>query len=80
MPGAGPLKVITDKGVLEPDENGELVLTALSPGVDVGDARSSVGWPLRTREPLAASEAPTAHQLDLLRNVLDPQRLFLGSA
>lgn len=80
MPGAGPLKVITDKGVLEPDESGELILTALCPGVDVATVRASVGWPLRTREPLPVSEPPSVQELDLLRNELDPQGLFLGGA
>jgi len=78
MPGAGPLKVITDKGILEPDETGELTLTHLYAGIGVDDVRASVGWPLRVREPLGSVEPPSARDLDLLRRVLDPQRLFLG--
>src|SRR3954452_6297670 len=36
MPGAGPTKVVTDKAVLELDPlTGELVLTAIYPGVEV---------------------------------------------
>ena len=80
MPGAGPLKVITDKGILEPDESGELVLTQLYPDVSVEQVRASVGWPLRAREPLAMCAPPTARDIDLLRNELDPKRLFLGAA
>lgn len=80
MPGAGPLKVITDMGILEPDETGELLLTQLYPGVNVSDVRAKVGWPLRVREPLGTREAATERELDLLRRVLDPQRLFLGGA
>lgn len=80
MPGAGPLKVITDMGILEPDETGELLLTQLYPGGNVSDVRAKVGWPLRVREPLGTREAPTERELDLLRRVLDPQRLFLGGA
>jgi glutaconate CoA-transferase subunit B len=79
MPGAGPLKVITDMGILEPDETGELRLTQLYPGGSVDDVRAKVGWPLRVREPLGMREAPTLRELDLLRRVLDPQRLFLGA-
>ncbi len=78
MPGAGPLKVITDMGVLEPDATGELLLTQLYPGGSADAARAKVGWPLRVREPLGTREAPTERELDLLRRVLDPQRLFLG--
>lgn len=79
MPGAGPIKVITDKGILENDaETGEMVLTSLYPGVTVDDVKAVVGWPLRVRDSLAAVEAPTARELDLLRNVLDPNKLYLG--
>jgi glutaconate CoA-transferase subunit B len=79
MPGAGPLKVITDMGILEPDETGELLLTQLYPGGNLSDVRAHVGWPLRVREPLGTREAPSERELDLLRRVLDPQRLFLGA-
>lgn len=78
MPGAGPLKVITDMGILEPDETGELLLTQLYPGGNLSDVRANVGWPLRAREPVGTRDAPTERELDLLRRVLDPQRLFLG--
>ena len=80
MPGAGPLKVITDKGILEPDESGELVLTQLYPGVSLDQVRNSVGWPLRAHDPLGTCAPPTARDIDLLRNELDPKRLFLGAA
>ncbi len=78
LPGAGPVKVITDRGVLEPDpETGELVLTALYPAVTVDEVVRNVGWALRCREPLASVDPPTAADLHLLRNRLDPERLFL---
>src|SRR5438477_6912412 len=32
MPGAGPVKIVTDKGILEADDTGEMVLSALYPG------------------------------------------------
>ena len=45
--GAGPVRVITDLGVLEPDpETAELVLTALHPGVTVEQVRAETGWDL----------------------------------
>lgn len=80
MPGAGPLKVITDKGILEPDDTGELMLTQLYPNVSVEDVRGSVGWPLRMKEPLGMSAPPSARDIALLREQLDPRRLFLGAA
>jgi glutaconate CoA-transferase subunit B len=78
MPGAGPVKVVTDKAVLEADpDTGELVLAALYPGVSADEVCAGVGWPLRARPELARVEPPTADELILLRNVLDPQRLYL---
>ncbi len=79
MPGAGPVRVITDKGILEADEEtGELVLTALYPGVSADEVRGSVGWPLRSREPLGGVEPPRTEELRLLREVLDPHGLYLS--
>jgi glutaconate CoA-transferase subunit B len=78
MPGNGPIKVITDKGILEPDDDGELTLSHLYPGVTSEDVRANVGWPLRVRSSLGIVPAPSAHDLQLLRTVLDPRRLFLG--
>lgn len=79
MPGAGPVKVVTDKGILESDpESGEMVLTALYPGVTVEDVKANVGWPLRVRESLDSVTPPSARELDLLRHTLDPEKLYLG--
>jgi len=78
MPGAGPVRVVTDKGVLEADpETGELVLAALYPGVTTAEVRAAVGWPLRCRATLAPVAPPDPGELQLLRDVLDPRRLYL---
>jgi glutaconate CoA-transferase, subunit B len=80
MPGAGPLKVITDKAILEADqETGEMVLAAVYPGVQGDAVRAGVGWPLASRPRLAAVAPPSETELRLLRDVLDPQRLFLSA-
>jgi len=80
MPGAGPVRVVTDKAILEADEeSGELVLGALYPGVAADEVRAGVGWPLRSRPALADVAPPTARELQLLREVLDPRRLYLSS-
>lgn len=78
MPGAGPTKVVTDKAVLEPDpESGELVLSALYPGVAAAEVASGIGWPLRSRGRLTEADPPSERELRLLRDVLDPKRLYL---
>ena len=77
MPGAGPVKVITDKALLEADADGELALAALYPGVTVEEVKAGVGWPLRVRDALDCVEPPSGDALRLLRDVLDPDRLYL---
>ena len=78
MPGAGPVRVITDRGTLSANpDTGELELEALYPATSVDDVRSNVGWDLAVRDPLAMVDPPTVEELRLLRNVVDPKRRFL---
>jgi len=68
LPGAGPVRVITDLGVLEPDaESGELMLTALHPGVTVEEVRAETGWSLEVAADLATTTPPTDRELETLR-------------
>lgn len=70
MPGRGPVKVITDLGVLQPDpESNELTLTGLAPGVDVEQVREATGWPLRVHDDLSAQQPPTEQELAVLREL-----------
>lgn len=78
MPGAGPVKVVTDKAVLEAEpESGELVVTALYPGVTPDEVSAGVAWPLRCRPNPETVTPPSSQELHLLRDVLDPKRLYL---
>jgi glutaconate CoA-transferase subunit B len=80
MPGAGPVKVITDKAILEHDAaSGEMVLAALYPGVTLEEVKANVGWPLRARDRLDRIAPPLPEELRLLREVMDPKRLYLGA-
>ena len=80
MPGAGPVRVVTDKGILDADEEtGELVLSALYPGVTADEVRAGIGWSLRSRDTLGTVEPPADQDLHLLRDVLDPRGLYLKS-
>jgi glutaconate CoA-transferase subunit B len=78
MPGAGPTRVVTDKAVLESDpSSGELVLSALYPGIDATEVRDGIGWQLRTKSHLDPVDPPSDRELYLLRRVLDPRQLYL---
>jgi glutaconate CoA-transferase subunit B len=68
--GRGPVRVITDLGVLEPDaDSRELVLTALHPGVTVEQAREATGWELAVADPPQISPEPTDDELHALREL-----------
>jgi glutaconate CoA-transferase subunit B len=75
--GGGPQAVVTDLGILEPDLNGELILTALHPGRTVEEARANTGWDLRAASELRVTAVPAADELRLLREELDPQGIYL---
>jgi glutaconate CoA-transferase, subunit B len=78
MPGAGPTKVVTDKAILVSDPaTGELVLASLYPGVEATEVMDRVGWRLRSQSRLVPVDPPTERELHLLREVLDPKRLYL---
>ena len=78
LPGGGPQRIVTDVGVLEPSpETGELELTAIYPNVTVDEVKGKVGWPLRSRAELRRIAPPTAQELRLLREVLDPTHLYI---
>jgi glutaconate CoA-transferase subunit B len=77
--GGGPLAVVTDLGILEPDENGELILTALHPGKTTAAAIENTGWALRTAPQLRTTDLVTEKELGILRDDLDPAGLYLKS-
>jgi glutaconate CoA-transferase subunit B len=75
--GAGPQAVVTNLGVLEPDENGELVLTALHPGIEVEEVQKNTGWQLKTASELEITAPPRSQELSILREELDPGGIYL---
>jgi glutaconate CoA-transferase subunit B len=64
-----PVAVITDLGVLEPDEDGELVLTEIHPGVAVDEVRDATGWDLRVAGDLKTTKPPTDEELSALKEL-----------
>ena len=75
--GGGPQAVVTDLGVLQPDENGELTLVARHPGKTVEQVRANTGWDLKVAADLTVTEPPSAGELRILREELDPERIYL---
>jgi glutaconate CoA-transferase subunit B len=74
LSGRGPVKVITDLGVLEPDPaSSELTLTQIHEGVEVEQVREATGWELAVADDLKPTEPPTDEELDVLRELLATQ-------
>jgi glutaconate CoA-transferase subunit B len=75
LPGKGPIKVITDLGVLEPDpETCELTMTQLHEGVDIEQAKEATAWDLKVADELATTDPPSDEELRALRGLLDTQK------
>jgi glutaconate CoA-transferase subunit B len=70
--------VVTDLGRygFDPD-TGEMVLLAVHPGVTVDDARAATGWDLKVAAGLQVTPDPTAEELRLIREELDPEGVYV---
>jgi glutaconate CoA-transferase subunit B len=77
LPGSGPLTAITDLGVCT-FIDGEMTLTETYPGVSLEKIKTGCGWPLKIASDLKTCPPPSPGILKLLREKLDPQKLFLG--
>jgi glutaconate CoA-transferase subunit B len=72
--GRGPVQVITDLGVLEPDpDTCELTLTHVHEGIDPEQARAATGWPLALADDVRTLAPPTPRELEVLRQLLATQ-------
>jgi glutaconate CoA-transferase subunit B len=68
--GAGPKKIITDLGVLEPDPvTFEFTLTGLFQGVSAVAAKERTGWDLAVAADPEIIAGPSPAELDALRNL-----------
>ncbi len=75
--GKGPVAVVTDIGMLEPDATGELVLTALHPGKTADEAVNNTGWVLKVAAQLRTTDEIAREELRILREELDPTGIYL---
>jgi len=78
--GGGMLAVVTDIGMLEPDESGEMILTALHAGKTIADAKANTGWDLRTASNVRTTDPVTEKELTILREQLDPHGIYRKDA
>jgi len=74
--GSGPSVVVTDLGIYEPDETGELTLVSLHPGATLEDVRESMGWEPKVVGEVVETPSPTEDELRLIREELDPDGIY----
>ena len=70
--GRGPSVVVTDLGIWHFDESGEMRLDSLHPGATLDEVRATIGWRPRIAADLGTTPAPSAEELRLIREELDP--------
>jgi glutaconate CoA-transferase, subunit B len=75
--GGGPQAVVTDLGILRPNQDGELVLTAMHPGVSFPQVQENTGWDLKKADDFKVTMPPNAEELRILREELDPGRIYI---
>lgn len=77
MPGRGPDRVITDKGIFSFDNpEREMMLVELVPGETIESVQEQIGWPIRVAPELREMTPPSPQELTIIREQLDPQGLY----
>jgi glutaconate CoA-transferase subunit B len=56
-----------------------LILTALHPGKTTDQAKENTGWDLKIAANLKRTEPVTENELKILREELDPTKIYLKS-
>jgi glutaconate CoA-transferase subunit B len=74
--GRGPTVVVTDLAIWHFDETGEMRVDSLHPGATLDQVRATVGWEPKVAASLATTPEPTAHELRLIREELDPTQAY----
>jgi glutaconate CoA-transferase subunit B len=75
--GNGPTAVVTDLGTYTFDEDsGQMTLRTLHPGVSLDDVRASMGWDPMIADDVSDTPPPSADELRLIRQELDPAGVY----
>ena len=74
--GDGPSVVVTDLGIYHFDDAGEMRLDFLHPGATLEQVEAAMAWRPKVAAGLAETPAPTAEELRLIREELDPGGVY----
>ncbi len=76
-PGTGPEVIITNKAVMRFDKDTkEAYLESYHPGTTVDEVVTLTPWKLKVADDVHETEPPTAEELRVLREILDPHRMI----
>lgn len=79
LPGGGPEFIVTDLGVMGfHPETKEMMVVKLHPGVTFEEVQENTGFPLLRADRIEETDPPTAEQLRLLREEVDPHGTYTG--
>jgi glutaconate CoA-transferase subunit B len=75
----GPSRVITDKAIFSfhPDTK-QMMLASIHPGITLEDVLGTMGFSPIVPKQVPITESPTREQVRLIREVIDPQRMYMG--
>jgi glutaconate CoA-transferase, subunit B len=76
--GRGPSVVVTDLAVYHFDDDGQMRLDSLHPGAGLYDVHAAMGWRVRVANEVRQTPPPSAGELRLIREVLDPDGHYTG--
>ena len=75
----GPSRVITDKAIFGFDpESRKMTIHSIHPGNTVEDVVGSMGFAPLVPAKIPFTEPPEARQLQLIRETIDPDRMYMG--
>jgi glutaconate CoA-transferase subunit B len=75
----GPSRVITDRAIYGfHNESRKMMLISIHPGNTLDDVISTLGFQPVVPHQVPFTEPPTPEQLRLIREVIDPERMYMG--
>lgn len=78
-PGSGPYKIITDLAVMGFDPQSKaMMVESVHPGVEIDKIRQNTGFDLIIPEERHDTPPPSATELNILRQEVDPLRMLIG--
>ncbi|PWH14375.1 MAG: 3-oxoacid CoA-transferase [Anaerolineae bacterium] len=76
--GSGPMAVVSTLALMDYDPHTcRMRLKALHPGVTVEEVQANTGFDLLLAEQIGVNAPPSAEELRLLRQEIDPERLYI---